>query len=156
MPEEVKRPGWLDEWLDYPYEALCVEDARQICWYAISLERKITQLTTIHERQYSDAMVAHRWFASRYGEQMNGRDFAVKCAMADDAEISLRAQAEALAGALEQCELFCGLRKFMDLGGLDEAEIEESAENMRNDARQIHAVIVEALAAYHAGKPTQP
>lgn len=31
----------------------------------------------------ADAMIAHRWFAGHFGEVMNGRDFAVKCQMAD-------------------------------------------------------------------------
>lgn len=31
---------------------------------------------------YEDAMIAHRWFAEEFGESMNGRDFATKCAMA--------------------------------------------------------------------------
>ena len=30
-----------------------------------------------------DAMIAHRWFAKHFGEIMNGRDFAVKCQIAD-------------------------------------------------------------------------
>ena len=32
---------------------------------------------------YNDAMIAHKWFAKHFGEQMNGCDFAVKCEMAD-------------------------------------------------------------------------
>jgi hypothetical protein len=41
------------------------------------------------ERLRADAMVAHRWFAKHFGESMNGRDFAVKCEMADGAMVKL-------------------------------------------------------------------
>ncbi len=33
---------------------------------------------------YEDAMIAHRWFSRHFGEIMNGRNFAVKCPMADE------------------------------------------------------------------------
>ncbi len=41
------------------------------------------------DASYADAMIAHRWFEKHFGEQMNGRDFAVKCEMADREMTSL-------------------------------------------------------------------
>ncbi len=34
---------------------------------------------------YTDGMIAHRWFAKHFGTMMDGRDFAIKCPMADEA-----------------------------------------------------------------------
>jgi hypothetical protein len=59
-------------------------------------------LATIRERDeriaqnYSDSMVAHRWFAKQFGEVMNGRDFAMKCPMATEEMMTLRARIEDL------------------------------------------------------------
>lgn len=50
-------------------------------------ERKVTELG-------ADAMIAHRWFEKRFGEVMNGRDFAVKCEMADRDLASLTQRAK--------------------------------------------------------------
>jgi len=47
----------------------------------------------IAEALYADSVNAHRWFAKHFGEQMNGRNFAIKCDMADRA-LAARAEAE--------------------------------------------------------------
>lgn len=46
----------------------------------------MSQFKELFDELYADAMIAHRWFEARYGEQMRGRNFAVKCSMADALE----------------------------------------------------------------------
>ena len=68
------------------------------------LERQIEQARaesqTRFDHLYNDSMIAHRWFAERFGEEFNGRDFAVKCSMADD--VLEQARAEGRREALEK------------------------------------------------------
>lgn len=51
----------------------------------------------------ADAMIAHRWFEKHFGEVMNGRDFAVKCEMADRSLAELLAAARDAAIELDRC-----------------------------------------------------
>ena len=37
-----------------------------------------------YEATYRDALIAHKWFAQWFGVEYNGRDFAVKCEMANE------------------------------------------------------------------------
>lgn len=48
------------------------------------------------EKLYVDSMVAHRWFATHFGEVMNGRDFDMKCSMATDILLAKLDRLEAL------------------------------------------------------------
>lgn len=41
-------------------------------------------------------MIAHRWFATEFGEVFNGRDFAVKCPMASWKLTTLRQELDGL------------------------------------------------------------
>jgi len=54
-----------------------------------------------YQKRFDDSMIAHRWFAKHFGEIMNGRDFAVKCPMADE---QLAATREQLAQARKDTE----------------------------------------------------
>lgn len=51
----------------------------------LRLEKAHSALQARVKELEADAMIAHRWFAARFGDEMNGRDFAVKCAMASRA-----------------------------------------------------------------------
>lgn len=53
ISEQLKRPKWLDSFLDYPHRSLSVKEAREICWYATSVQDQIvanlSALTAVHE-----------------------------------------------------------------------------------------------------------
>lgn len=49
----------------------------------------------------TDAMVAHRWFSSQFGEVMDGRDFSIKCQMADAMLAEARSESLILLDALK-------------------------------------------------------
>lgn len=49
----------------------------------------------LRENAYDDSMIAHQWFAEAFGEQMNGRDFAVKVPMAVTELSALRLRLDA-------------------------------------------------------------
>ena len=55
------------------------EDAR-VTLAAVRAENK--RLRALIDSRHADAMIAHRWFEEHFGEEMKGRDFAVKCPMA--------------------------------------------------------------------------
>lgn len=67
--------------LDEKNERLAAQAAR--------LREALEQYHTVYE----DSNIAHRWFATHFGELMNGRDFAVKCPMATEALEAIRAEA---------------------------------------------------------------
>jgi hypothetical protein len=52
--------------------------------YKAWLERQLAEERERFNALYTDSMIAHRWFSQVFGEQMNGRDFAVKCPMANE------------------------------------------------------------------------
>lgn len=53
----------------------------------IPLVEDIERLKDAKDRLYQDALIGHRWFEKHFGDGFNGRDFAIKCPMAD-AEIA--------------------------------------------------------------------
>ena len=42
------RPEWFDTYLDYPHGALAEPQAREICWYAVSLENVLNEISRRH------------------------------------------------------------------------------------------------------------
>jgi hypothetical protein len=48
-----------------------------------TIEAAVKKTRELWSREHEDAMIASQWFARHFGEMMNGRDFAVKCPMAD-------------------------------------------------------------------------
>lgn len=52
---------------------------------------------------YADGMIAHRWFAKHFGAVYNGKDFAIKCEMADREMAALRGVLHAIANLIEEC-----------------------------------------------------
>lgn len=75
---------------------------------ADSLREQVAHVQARFDKLYSDSMIGHRWFEGRFGAGFNGRDFAVKCPMADDAiqeqGAALRAQVAAQGELLREAE----------------------------------------------------
>lgn len=65
--------------------------ARQVDWKLAADRTSVHRMFEELEELREDSQIAHQWFAKHFGDVMNGRDFAVKCAMADVAMAELRA-----------------------------------------------------------------
>lgn len=88
------------------------------CKTIAQLEQENATLRDYSDKHYADAMIAHHWFAKHFGEQMNGRDFAVKCQIAERAmkeEETLAAAAPELRDALEALLKSFGTQSGRDL-----------------------------------------
>lgn len=79
LVEEIERlkADLADEIRNAAYEAEECQKAKA----------EIERLKDAKDRLYRDALIGHRWFEKHFGESFNGRDFAIKCPMAD-AEIA--------------------------------------------------------------------
>jgi len=66
----------------------------------VDLAQALLEARERADKLYEDAMIAHRWFSREFGEEFNGRDFAVKVPMAEarlaTARQELREAVEAL------------------------------------------------------------
>jgi hypothetical protein len=88
--------------LVFALQSEITEKDRRIAELAVEKNRLLDRMMKNH----TQSMVAHRWFAKHFGEKMNGRDFDVKCEMADE-ELQ-KAKAE-LAEANRKLELMPAL-----------------------------------------------
>ena len=66
------------------------------------MEQRAARAERERDEARADATIAHRWFAEQFGEIMNGRDFAVKCPMADEELAEERAALARIAGEVEK------------------------------------------------------
>jgi hypothetical protein len=129
-------------------ERLLVDSAEL---YRKTTEQRDSSDQTIRELR-ADAMIAHRWFAARFGDVMNGRDFSVKCAMASrelfestEREPALSDQlAEALLKLRNETSGFVGMSRVEDHGHTNYSVI-----NLRLDE-------ADAALAQHAAARSEP
>ncbi len=84
---------------------------------------ELTQARKATDEAHTESMFAHRWFAARFGEVMNGRDFLTKAQIADRAMCELAAELRRAVDALRPFADVCAGHGVNDvsLGMLDAA-----------------------------------
>lgn len=112
-----------------------------------ALQLKLADWETRYDAQNTDSMIAHRWFARHFGEIMNGRDFAVKCPMADTklaaaAEDTALSKDVVVAGAKAMHDLmsagtdWASLPEFRRAGWIKQAEVCSAAIRAAREKKQ--------------------
>lgn len=70
----------------------------------IEQSRELAEAQQARERLFGDGMIAHRWFATWFGEGVNGRDFEIKCPMATRQMEESKAERDTLRGLLREAQ----------------------------------------------------